>query len=108
MVDSDVALLYDVSTKVLKQQVKRNIGRFPSDFMFVLSTVEKRELVTNCDQFRNLKHAIVNPLSVVGVPVAGSPTTMIECERPGYLKRQLIAALVFLFQLSTYFYKTGD
>jgi hypothetical protein len=37
MIDADLAVLYEVSTKVLKQQVKRNIGRFPEDFMFVLS-----------------------------------------------------------------------
>ena len=34
MVDSDLALLYDIPTKALKQQVKRNHIRFPADFMF--------------------------------------------------------------------------
>jgi hypothetical protein len=37
MVDYDLALLYDVPTKALKQQVKRNKSRFPEDFMFELS-----------------------------------------------------------------------
>lgn len=36
MIDSDLAELYGVETKVLKQQVKRNIDRFPDDFMFEL------------------------------------------------------------------------
>jgi len=40
MVDSDIAELYDVSTKQLNQQVKRNIDRFPIDFMFQLSAEE--------------------------------------------------------------------
>jgi hypothetical protein len=40
MLDSDLALLYDVSTKRLNEQVKRNIRRFPQDFMFRLSIVE--------------------------------------------------------------------
>jgi phage regulator Rha-like protein len=40
MVDSDIAELYDVSTKQLNQQVKRNIDRFPIDFMFQLSADE--------------------------------------------------------------------
>ena len=53
MVDSDLALLYDVSTKSLKQQVKRNQIRFPEDFMFELSTNEKNELVTNCDRLNS-------------------------------------------------------
>jgi len=38
--DRDLATLYGVETKVLKQAVKRNIDRFPSDFMFVLSKEE--------------------------------------------------------------------
>ena len=40
MMDSDLAELYNVSTKVLNQAVKRNINRFPEDFMFQLSTEE--------------------------------------------------------------------
>lgn len=50
MVDNDLALLYDIPMKALKQQVKRNHIRFPADFMFELSTREKGELVTNCDR----------------------------------------------------------
>ncbi len=34
MLDSDLAELYGVETKVLNQAVKRNISRFPNDFMF--------------------------------------------------------------------------
>jgi phage regulator Rha-like protein len=40
MLDSDLASLYGVQTKVLVQAVKRNINRFPSDFMFQLSEDE--------------------------------------------------------------------
>jgi hypothetical protein len=40
MIDSDLAELYGVETKVLKQQVKRNIDRFPDDFMFELTQNE--------------------------------------------------------------------
>lgn len=40
MLDRDLAELYGVETKVLKQSVKRNIGRFPQDFMFELTKVE--------------------------------------------------------------------
>lgn len=40
MLDSDLAELYGVQTKVLVQAVKRNISRFPSDFMFQLSSDE--------------------------------------------------------------------
>ena len=40
MLDRDLALLYGVETKVFNQAVKRNIGRFPEDFMFQLSKDE--------------------------------------------------------------------
>jgi ORF6N domain len=40
MLDSDLAELYGVQTKVLVQAVKRNLGRFPEDFMFQLSAQE--------------------------------------------------------------------
>ena len=40
MLDRDLAELYGIETKVLKQTVRRNINRFPSDFMFAMSTEE--------------------------------------------------------------------
>jgi hypothetical protein len=61
MIDADLATLYGTSTKVLKQQVKRNLSRFPGDFMFELTVEEKTELVTNCDRFNRMKHSTVNP-----------------------------------------------
>ncbi|HBR80946.1 MAG: KilA-N, DNA-binding domain protein [Candidatus Uhrbacteria bacterium GW2011_GWF2_44_350] len=44
MLDRDLARLYGVETKVLNQAVRRNLERFPSDFMFVLSEVETKIL----------------------------------------------------------------
>jgi len=61
MLDRDLAELYGVETKRLNEQVKRNIERFPDDFMFQLNEKEKKELVANCDRFKNLKHSTVNP-----------------------------------------------
>ena len=55
MIDADLAELYGVPTKVLKQSAKRNIGRFPEDFMFDLTEEEKQEVVTNCDHLKKLK-----------------------------------------------------
>lgn len=40
LLDSDLAILYGVSTKVLNQAVKRNLARFPVDFMFQLTSEE--------------------------------------------------------------------
>ncbi len=55
MLDSDLARLYQVSTKRLNQAVKRNIERFPENFMFQLTEREKNKLVTNCDHLQSLK-----------------------------------------------------
>ena len=42
MLDRDLAEMYGVLTKALNQAVKRNIDRFPSDFMFQLTNEETR------------------------------------------------------------------
>ena len=55
MIDKDLAELYGVSTKQLNQQVKRNIARFPAEFMFKLTKKEKEEVVTNCDHLKALR-----------------------------------------------------
>ena len=44
MLDSDLAILYNVDTKRINEQVKRNLSRFPSDFMFQLTEKEWRKL----------------------------------------------------------------
>lgn len=61
MIDRDISELYGIETKVLNQQVKRNIERFPENYMFRLNENEFHELVTNCDRFRTLKHTTVLP-----------------------------------------------
>jgi len=44
MLDFDLALMYGVETKVLKQSIRRNINRFPEDFMFELNELEFKSL----------------------------------------------------------------
>ena len=61
MLDRDLAELYEVSTKRLNEQVKRNIERFPKDFMFQLNRDEKKELETKCHRFNKLKHSTSLP-----------------------------------------------
>lgn len=56
MLDFDLAALYQVETRVLKQAIRRNLKRFPSDFMFELSKEEWTELITVCDNLpKNIK-----------------------------------------------------
>ena len=61
IIDADLANLYGVTTKRLNEQVKRNSARFPEDFRFQLNSVEKIEVVANCDHLKNLKFASENP-----------------------------------------------
>jgi hypothetical protein len=60
--DFDLAEMYEVETKRLKEAVRRNIDRFPADFIFQLTDTEWNELVANCDQLpKNLKHSYILP-----------------------------------------------
>jgi hypothetical protein len=61
ILDRDISELYGVETKRLNEQVKRNIKRFPEDFMFQLNFIEKEELVAKCDRLKLLKHSSQNP-----------------------------------------------
>ena len=57
MLDSDLAELYETDTKKLKQQVRRNIDRFPEDFMILLTDFDKSELLIREPRLSNLKHS---------------------------------------------------
>ncbi len=70
MIDRDLSELYEVSTKRLNEQVKRNIKRFPEHFRFQLTTQEKKELVANCDRFEKLKYSSTNPYAFTEQGVA--------------------------------------
>lgn len=53
MLDFDLAAMYEVETRSLKQSVKRNMENFPPDFMFQLTKQEWLELITICDNLPN-------------------------------------------------------
>lgn len=61
MLDRDLAMLYGIETRVLKQAVRRNISRFPEDFMFELSKEEfqnwRSQIVTSNSDKMGLRHA---------------------------------------------------
>ncbi len=61
ILDADLAAFYGVPTKRLNEQVKRNKGRFPADFMFELTGIEKDEVVANCDHLSRLKYSKALP-----------------------------------------------
>jgi hypothetical protein len=84
MLDFDLAALCGVTTKRLNEQVRRNLNRFPSDFMFLLTLEEgersraSRSQIATLKRGQNLKyapyvfteHGAVMPASVLSSPLA--------------------------------------
>ena len=61
IIDSDLANLYGVKTKRLKEQVKRNSERFPADFVLQLTKAETDEVVAKCDHLKNSNFQVPFP-----------------------------------------------
>ena len=55
MIDKDLALLYGVETKRLNEQVKRNVERFPEEFIFQLTMEEIDEEIRLCREERRAR-----------------------------------------------------
>ena len=70
MLDSDLAYLYEVEAKRLNEAVKRNLKRFPNDFMFQLTKKEFAKVVANCDHLQKLKFRSALPYAFTEQGVA--------------------------------------
>ena len=64
ILDSDLSHIYGVATKALNQAVKRNVEKFPSDFMFRLTADEGRELQRSRSQIVTLKRVKTSSISL--------------------------------------------
>jgi phage regulator Rha-like protein len=98
MLNSDLAELYGVPTKVLNQAVKRNLNRFPPDFMFQLTEKEKTEVVTNCDHLAKLKFSPHLPYAFTehGALMLAN---VLNSERAAQTSVQVVRAFVRLRQM---------
>jgi len=98
MIDRDLAELYGVETKHLNRQVKRNMQRFPEEFMFQLAPDERNQLVTICHQFRTMKHSIALPYAFTehGVAMLAS---VLKSERAVKISINIIKAFVKLREI---------
>ncbi len=99
MIDRDLAELYEVKTMVLNQAVKRNIKRFPDDFMFKLNKEEVLELITNCDRLQSLKHSPTTPYAFTeqGVSMLSS---VLNSDRAISINIKIIRAFIRLRQFA--------
>lgn len=93
IIDYDLAEFYEITTKVLNQAVKRNVGRFPEDFMFQLTEIEKNELVTICDRFKTLKHSSSFPYAFTEQGVA-SLSGVLKSDKAEKINIQVMRAFV--------------
>lgn len=93
MLDRDLAELYGVTTKRLNEQVKRNLLRFPEDFMFKLAEEEKNEVVAICDHLIDLKfsHNLPNAFTEHGVTMLSS---VLNSERAVHMSIFIVRAFI--------------
>ena len=70
MLDNDLAFLYGVTTKVLKQAVRRNSARFPEDFMFLLTKDETDSLRSQFVTLKRGEHSKYLPFAFTEQGVA--------------------------------------
>jgi hypothetical protein len=100
LLDSDLAALYQVETRVLVQAVKRNIGRFPSDFAFRLTEPEFQDLrsqivISSWGGRRTVPYAFTEHGAVMVATVLNSPVAVlasIEVVRTFVRLRQMLAS----------------
>lgn len=90
MLDRDLAELYGVETKYLKRQVKRNLIRFPEDFMFELTKLEfkdwRNQFVTSIEDKMGLRYA---PYAFTEDGVA-QLSTVLSSERAIHVNIQIV------------------
>lgn len=98
MLDFDLAEMYGVETRALKQAVKRNQDRFPEDFMFKLSKEEWKELITNCDNLpETVKFSPTTPLAFTEQGVA-MLSSVLNSQKAIQVNIAIIRAFVVLRQ----------
>jgi len=98
MFDFDLAVLYQTETRTLKQAVKRNIDRFPDDFMFQLTKKEWQEVITNCDNLlETLKYSPATPFAFTEQGVA-MLSSVLKSKKAIEMNVSIIRAFVMLRQ----------
>ena len=100
MLDFDLAELYEVENRALKQAVKRNIDRFPVDFMFQLTKVEWQEVITICDNLaEGVKFSPTTPFAFTEQGVA-MLSGVLKSKKALMVNIQIIRAFVYMRQFA--------
>jgi len=98
LLDFDLAALYDVENRTLKQAVRRNLKRFPDDFMFQLSKEAWKEVITSCDNLpEGVKYSPTPPFAFTEQGVA-MLSSILNSEKAIAVNVSIIRAFVALRQ----------
>jgi len=98
MLDADLAELYGVEVKHLKRQVRRNIGRFPADFMIQLSKEEYEFLRRHFGTLKRGEHSKYLPYAFTEQGVA-MLSSVLNSERAVRVNIEIMRAFVRLRQM---------
>lgn len=98
ILDFYLSEMYDVENRALKQAVKRNLDRFPSDFMFQLSKIEWQEVITNCDNLpEGVKYSPATPFAFTEQGVA-MLSSVLKSKKALQINISIMRAFVFMRQ----------
>ena len=98
MLDFDLAQMYEVENRALKQAVKRNLDRFPNDFMFQLTKAEWQEVITNCDNLpETVKFSPATPFAFTEQGVA-MLSSVLKSKKALHVNIAIMRAFVFIRQ----------
>ena len=101
MLDFDLALLYDIDTKVFKQAVRRNMNRFPEDFMFEITASEMNSLRSQIVTLKNGRgqHSKYMPFAFTEQGIA-MLSSVLNSEKAIEINISIIRAFVTIRQFS--------
>jgi hypothetical protein len=98
LLDFDLAELYEVETRALKQSVRRNPDRFPEDFMFQLTKQEWEEVITICDNLpKMVKYSPALPFAFTEQGVA-MLSSVLSSKKALSVNIAIMRAFVFMRQ----------
>jgi cell division protein FtsL len=107
MLDNDLASLYEVETKQMKRQVKRNASRFPEDFMFELNEEELKVLRS---QFGTLKRGMHSKYGIMAFTEQGLAmlSSILNSEKAIQVNIQIIRIFTKIRSQIVYFNETDQ
>lgn len=98
ILDSDLADLYEVEVKQLKRQVRRNIDRFPADFMFELSKQEYESLRRHFGTLKRGEHSKYLPYAFTEQGIA-MLSSVLRSKRAVHVNIEIMRAFVRLREM---------